>query len=296
MTCSICPRKCQVDRVTASGFCGMGMVPVVAKAFLHLWEEPCISGNRGSGTVFFTGCNLKCVYCQNYRISQENTGREIPVSQLARIFMSLQNKGAHNINLVNPTHFIPQIKEAVKLARGEGLHLPVVYNSNGYESVEGLVEMQGVVDIYLPDLKYFHAETAFRYSGATDYFEVVSIALKEMYRQTGSSVLDPDGIMQRGMIVRHLVLPGLASESVEILRWIRENLPDDTYVSVMSQYIPFYNARRYPEIDRPITRAEYEKVCRQFFKLGFENGFVQERESAREEYVPDFDLEGLEDE
>lgn len=265
--------------------------PVVSKAFLHRWEEPCISGTKGSGTVFFAGCNMRCVYCQNYRISQECFGKEITVEQLASIFTALQNKGAHNINLVNPTHFIRQIIEAAKMAKN--LHIPIVYNSNGYDAVKGLELLKGTVKVYLPDIKYISSEIAWKYSGARDYFEVASTAVLEMYRQVGAPVFDEEGIVQKGMLIRHLILPGLASESIRILDWIKENLPNDVYISLMSQYTPYHRASQFPEINRRIIRREYEKVLNHFFKLGFENGYVQERDSAEEQYIPDFNLEGV---
>lgn len=289
--CNICPRGCKVEREGAVGFCRMGAKPVLAKAFLHMWEEPCISGSRGSGTVFFSGCNLRCVYCQNYQISHENFGRELTIDQLASVFLSLQNKGAHNINLVTPAHFITQIRDAIHKA--EGLKLPVIYNSNGYESIKGMVLMDGIVDVYLPDLKYCTPEVSKKYSGAPDYFQTATQAILEMYRQVGSPVFDNEGIITRGLIIRHLILPGLTRESISILKWIRENLPGDVPVSLMSQYTPYHKASEFPEIDRRITRREYEKVLDSFYRLGFEHGYIQERESASEEYIPEFNLEGL---
>lgn len=289
--CTICPRSCGTDRSRTVGFCGMGGNPVVARAFLHMWEEPCISGTRGSGTVFFSGCNLRCVHCQNHRISHGNFGRELTTEQLASVFLSLQEKGAHNINLVTPAHFVKQIKSALEAANG--LKLPVVYNSNGYESPEGLSLMEGVADVYLPDLKYCSPGISSKYSGAADYFKVASAAIQAMYGQVGPPVFNDEGVMTRGMIIRHLILPGLASESVKILRWIRENLPGDVHVSLMSQYTPYHRACEFPEINRRITRREYEKVLDSFYRLGFENGYVQERDSAGEEYIPEFNLEGL---
>lgn len=294
MKCTICPRNCGVDRNTHVGFCGVSESPKVAKAFLHMWEEPCISGPHGSGTVFFSGCNLKCIFCQNYSISQEGFGKEITTEQLVRIFLSLQEKGAHNINLVNPTHYIRPIKEALLSAKSKGMDIPVVYNSNGYETLEGLKYMEGLVDVYLPDLKYWESETAKKFSMAPDYFEIASAAVKEMYRQVGAPVLDESGIIKKGLILRHLILPGYAVESIKILEWIKENLPGDVYVSLMSQYTPYYKASCHPEIGRRITRREYEKVLNRFIKLELENGYIQERGSAVEEYIPDFNLEGVE--
>lgn len=290
--CSICPRKCNINRKITKGYCGVGTNPVLAKAFLHMWEEPCISGTKGSGTVFFSGCSLKCVFCQNFRISQEHFGKEVTIEKLGEIFIKLQDMGAHNINLVNPSHYVPQIKEAVTAAKG--LKIPIVYNTSCYDNIDTLKLMEGIVDVYLPDLKYFSSETALRYAKAPDYFKVASGAVKEMYRQVGMPLFDSNGLIKRGLIIRHLILPGLASESIRILEWIKENLSEDIYVSLMSQYTPYYNAGCFPEINRRITRREYEKVVDKLFSLGFENGYVQERESADEEYIPLFNLEGVE--
>lgn len=290
--CEICPRKCGVDRKIGRGFCGVGERPKVAKAFLHKWEEPCISGRNGSGTVFFSGCNLKCIFCQNYRISQEYSGKEIFLEELSNIYLRLQSMGAHNINLVNPSHYVRQIKQSLKIS--SNLNIPVIYNTNAYETIDGLKEVEGLIQVYLPDLKYMDESTARKYSGAPDYFEVACTAIKEMYRQVGGPVLDEKGMITGGLIIRHLILPGLASESIRILDYIKNNLPDDIYISLMSQYTPVYMAEKYPEINRGITRREYERVLNHFFRLGFENGYVQERESASCEYIPEFDFEGVE--
>jgi len=289
--CNICPRTCGADRNSGVGFCGVGGGLRVAKAFLHMWEEPCISGSHGSGTVFFSGCNLKCIYCQNHVISQGNFGKEISVDHLREIFTSLKEKGAHNINLVNPTHNVIQIREAVLgLA---GIDVPIVYNSNGYDSMEGLRLMEGIVNIYLPDIKYFSPELSLKYSGAANYYETAVLAVQEMYRQVGGAVFDSEGILTKGLIIRHLILPGLASESIKVLDWIKRNMPEDILVSLMSQYTPYYRAGEFPEINRRITRREYERVVNHFLKLGFENGYIQERDSAQEDYIPDFNLEGV---
>lgn len=288
--CSSCPRRCGIDRKTKKGFCGASGLPRVAKAFLHMWEEPCISGTKGSGTIFFSGCNLKCAFCQNYPISQENYGKEITIERLAEICLELQEKGAHNINLVNPTHYTEAIIQSIKIAK---LDIPVIYNSNGYESLEQLKAIEGLVDVYLPDIKYHGRESALKYSGCPDYFVHASSAVMEMYRQVGETVFDEDGIIKKGMIIRHLILPCHTNESIKILDWIRAKLPQDVYVSLMSQYIPFYKAELYPEINRRLIRREYDKVLKHFCKLGFENGYVQERNSAEEDYIPAFDLEGV---
>ncbi len=300
MNCDICPRKCNIDRAKTRGFCGMSEAPVVSRAFLHMWEEPCISGKRGSGTVFFSGCSLKCIYCQNYEISHKGRGREVTVSELADIFLSLRDKGAHNINLVTPTHFVPVIREALSLAKENTdtvaamtancrpLDIPVVYNTNAYDSVEQLRSLEELVDIYLPDLKYISSDLSKEYSGAPDYFEKASAAIMEMFRQKGAPEFDSEGMMLKGVIIRHLVLPGHTAETLKVLEWIAANLSNDVYVSLMSQYTPCYLAKEHSVIGRRITRYEYDKVVSKFMKLGL-NGFVQERESASEEYIPDFD-------
>ncbi|NJD02988.1 MAG: radical SAM protein [Ruminiclostridium sp.] len=288
MVCGYCPRKCNTDRQLSAGFCGMGELPVIARAFLHHWEEPCISGSRGSGTVFFSGCNLKCVYCQNYRISHENYGRAISIERLSEVFLKLQQKGAHNINLVTPSHFVKQICASLDCSRD--LKIPIVYNSNGYDSLKSLNIMEGTVNIYLPDLKYYSSMVSLKYSGAEDYFRTAAAALREMYRQTGPAIFDEEGIMQRGMIIRHLILPGYSGESVKLLEWVRANIPEDVHLSLMSQYTPYHKAYLHPELNRRITAWEYEKVLGKFYKLGFKNGYIQERESASEEYIPDFNL------
>jgi len=262
----------------------MGENPTVAKAFLHMWEEPCISGTRGSGTVFFSGCNLKCIFCQNHEISHGGTGKEITAGELATIFLSLKSKGAHNINLVTPSHYIPAIKEALEIAR---IDIPVIYNTNAYDSLEGLKMLEGLVDIYLPDLKYISPEVSAEYSGASNYFDVASKAVLEMYRQTGKPVYDEAGMLKKGVVIRHLVLPGHIRETIKILEWIAENLSDNVVVSLMSQYLPCYKACGHPVLGRRITRYEYEKALRKFEKLGL-NGYVQDRESASDEYIPDF--------
>lgn len=292
--CTSCPRHCGADRNSVNGFCGVPEQPKVAKAFLHMWEEPCISGSKGSGTVFFSGCNLKCVFCQNYEISQESYGRVITISRLQKIFLELIEKGAHNINLVNPSHYTKSIKEAILPLKKQGrINIPIVYNTNGYDSPENLQDMKGIVDVYLPDFKYFSEKTAVKYASAPDYPHVCKNAIIEMYNQVGSPVLDSQGIVQKGLIIRHLILPGHVKESISILDWISENLPEGVYVSLMSQYTPYYNAKNFPEINRPITRNEYYRAVEHLYKLGLEEGYVQERESSDTQYIPDFNLDGV---
>ncbi len=292
--CSCCPRHCGVDRNSVTGFCGVPKQPKVAKAFLHMWEEPCISGTNGSGTVFFSGCNLKCVFCQNYEISQEGYGKVITISRLQEIFLELIEKGAHNINLVNPSHYTQAIKEAILPLKQQGkINLPIVYNTNGYDSLETLQNMKGIVDVYLPDFKYFSEKTAIKYAAASDYPQVCRNAILEMYNQVGSPVLDSSGIIKKGLVIRHLILPGHVKESISILDWVSENLPQEVYVSLMSQYTPYYNAKNFPEINRPITRNEYYRAVNHLYKLGLEEGYVQERESSDTQYIPDFNLDGV---
>ncbi len=291
--CSICPRKCNIDRKNKKGYCNTGLNPKIAKAYLHKWEEPCISGHNGSGTVFFSGCNLRCVYCQNHLISQQDCGIEISIGKLGEIFLMLQKKGAHNINLVSPSHYCVQIRNAlVKVS--EKLTIPVIYNSNGYDSIQNLKLMEGLVNVYLPDFKYFRNETSLKFSDAPDYFETVSSAIMEMYRQVGKVRYDSNGLIVSGLVIRHLILPGHTNESIKILDWIKSSLPSsDILVSLMSQYTPVYKAECYPELSRRIIRKEYEKVVNHFLKLDFPGGYIQERDSAQEQYIPDFDLEGV---
>ena len=291
--CELCPRRCGADRREKAGFCGCGREVKVARAALHFWEEPCISGGQGSGTVFFSGCPLRCVYCQNYKISRGHTGKEISVERLAEVFLELQSKGAHNINLVTATPYVPQIISALKLAR-PALKIPVVYNSSGYERVETLRVLKGFVDVYLPDLKHMSSELARRYSGAADYFEVATRALHEMIEQTDGIEYDSEGLMTRGVIVRHLVLPGARRDSIDILNWVSANLPRGKYLlSLMSQYTPIQGLGAFPEINRRVTSFEYDAVVSEAVRLGLDNGFMQQRGSADTAYIPPFDLTGV---
>ncbi len=288
MKCSVCPRHCNVDRKNNTGYCGCKDSFKLARASLHYWEEPCISGGKGSGAVFFSGCNLRCVYCQNYEISQELKGIEISDDKLIEIFEDLINQGAENINLVNPSHYSKQIADLLKKWKSP---VPIVYNSSGYEEVEALRELDGLVDIYLPDLKYIRADKAKRYSNAENYFEKASAALKEMRRQVKDS-FNEKGVMQSGMIVRHLILPQNTNSSIEIIDWLAENLPD-TYISLMAQYIPCSQAEKYDEINRKITKREYDKVINYAMKLNTEKIFIQELSSADKKFIPAFDFTGI---
>lgn len=292
--CMLCPRNCHADRINGeTGVCGQTAALRVARAALHFWEEPCLSGEQGSGTVFFSGCSLGCVYCQNYEISKGRAGKGISVPRLAEIFLELQEKGAHNINLVTPGHFLPQIIEAVQAAKTIGLRLPVVYNSSGYEKAEVLRWLEGIVDIYLPDFKYFSPEIAGKYSNAPDYTETAKAALAEMVRQTGKAAFDKEGIMQRGVIVRHLLLPGCLEDSKRVLRYLYEAYGDVIYVSIMNQYTPMKHLKNHPELARKITEKEYEEVVDFAVSIGVENGFVQDGDTASESFIPPFDGEGV---
>ena len=288
MICSACPRKCNVDRNKSVGFCLSPDKFRVARAALHYWEEPCISGENGSGPVFFSGCNLRCVYCQNYEISRENKGLEISDDKLIEIFESLIAQGANNINLVNPTHYADRLAKVLSEWQSP---VPVVYNSSGYECVNTIKKLDGLIDVYLPDLKYIRNDKALRYSRAEDYFERASKVISEMRRQVKDR-FDCDGIMQSGLIVRHLILPQNTNSSIEILKWIKENLPD-TYVSLMAQYTPCGNLDDTPELKRKITQREYDKVADFAVLNNFEKLFLQELESADSDFIPKFDFTGI---
>lgn len=290
MVCNICPRKCNIDRNKQVGFCGMSDKIKIARAELHFWEEPCISGTNGSGTIFFSGCPLKCVYCQNNEISSGGFGKEISVSRLAEIFKELEEKGAHNINLVTPTHYSEQILDALKIYRPD---IPIIYNCSGYESVETLKKFRGIVDIYLTDIKYFDGEVSKKYSKAENYFEAASCAVKEMISQQPENIFDENGIMKKGVIIRHLVLPLNVTQTKKILEWIKSELPDNVIISLMSQYLPVGKAYEYKEINRRLTTREYEKALDLFDKFGFVNGFMQELSSSKEDFIPPFNLEGV---
>ncbi len=287
--CDLCPRGCNVERDAQTGYCGMPGEAVVARAALHYGEEPVIGGEMGSGAVFFSGCHLKCVYCQNFDLSRGRVGKKISAKRLAEIFAELENQGAKNIDLVNPTHFAPAIREALSIYRPK---VPVVWNSSGYERAELIRELEGLVDIYLPDMKYVSPEISAKYSGAKDYFAFASKALREMARQTGTAQIGEDGLMRRGMIVRHLVLPGHIGETRKALVWIRRALPD-AWLSLMAQYTPFGDAHKYPPLDRMLTEAEYSEAMEIAESLGFENGFFQETDSSGVTEIPAFDLTGV---
>ena len=292
-SCTLCPRNCQADRTSGqTGFCGMPDKIQVARASLHMWEEPCISGTNGSGTVFFTGCNLKCVFCQNHTIAIGQKGKEISPERLAELFLMLQDKSAHNINLVTPSHYIPGIAKALTIAKHQGLAIPVVYNTSGYDSVGSLALLDGLIDVYLPEFKYVSSTLSRRYSHAADYFQAATQSLAEMYRQVGDPVFEGD-MIQKGIIVRHLVLPGCTEDSKAVIRYLYETYGDHIFISIMNQYTPLPHVASYPEINRKVTEAEYDEVVDFAIDLGVEQGFIQEGDTAEESFIPEFDFTGL---
>lgn len=264
-----------------------------ARAALHMWEEPCISGEKGSGAVFFTGCNLRCSYCQNRDIAIGSSGLEITGERLADIFLELQAKGAANINLVTGTHYVPLVVQALDDAKRHGMDLPVVYNCSGYESVETIRMLEGYVDVYLPDFKYMEADLAEKLSHAPDYPEIAKIAIREMARQTGECEFGEDGYIRRGTIVRNLILPGHTGNSIKVLKYLHETYGNEIYVSIMNQYTPVHHHEKYPELNRTVTAREYDKVLDAAISMGIENGFFQEGETAKESFIPAFDYEGI---
>lgn len=288
MNCNLCPRKCNVDREKQVGFCKSSNKIKIARASIHEWEEPCISGVNGSGTVFFSGCSLKCVFCQNYVLSHEDKGKIVTVEELSAIFLRLQDEKAHNINLVTPTHFVPEIIEALKLAKNRGLNIPIVYNTSGYENVETIKMLDGYIDVYLPDFKYFSNDLAKKYSGVSDYFENATEAFNEMFKQVGEFSLDEDGMMKRGMVVRHLVLPGYIEDSKDVIAHIYDTFRDKIFISIMNQYTPLPHVKDFPEINRIVTAEEYDEVIEFALSLGIENAFIQEGETTKESFIPDF--------
>lgn len=295
--CTLCPRNCVVDREREEkGVCGQTNQLRVARAALHYWEEPCISGTKGSGTVFFSGCALHCVFCQNRNIANGEVGKEISVERLTDIFLELQGKGANNINLVTPGHFVPQIVTALDAARQQGLKIPIVYNTSSYENVDTIRRLEGLVNIYLPDFKYMDSRLSTKYSHAADYSDVAKASIAEMVRQVGKPVFfddDMEGVMKRGTIVRHLLLPGQVEDSKKVLRYLYETYGDSIYISIMNQFTPLEGLEKYPELNRKVTKEEYDEVVDYAIALGVENGFIQEGDTAEESFIPEFDGEGV---
>lgn len=289
--CEICPHNCKVNRLKGNtGRCKCDDKVKIALASVHCFEEPCISGKNGSGTVFFSGCNLNCKYCQNYEISQLGKGIEITIEELADIFIKQQNKGVHNINLVTPTMYVYQIIEAIKIAKEKGLHIPIIYNSNGYENVETIQKLNGYIDVYLPDLKYYDNQLGFEYSGIKDYFKYSTKAILEMQKQVGAPKLDEEGMITKGLMIRHLVLPNQIENSKHILKWIKENIDENVYINIMAQYFPSYKAKEIEGLNRKLSKEEYEEIENFVYELDIKNGYMQELGEHEEEYVPDFNL------
>ena len=303
--CTLCIRNCKVNRNNNKiGFCKASDKVMIAKASLHLWEEPPISIGKGSGTVFFSHCNFRCVFCQNYNISQDSNsnpsicsspviGKEVSIERLSQIFLELQEKGANNINLVTPTHYVPQIIKAIDIAKNKGLILPILYNTNSYDSLKTIQSLNGYIDVYLPDFKYFNDKYAFKYSGAKNYAENAVQVIDEMIKQTGSAEFDKDGKIQRGVIVRHLMLPGLLFDSKKVIDLLYNRYGDNIYISIMNQYVPMFNACKYQEINKPLNPKHYDCLVNYAAEIGIKNGFIQEEGATTDKYTPDFNLEGV---
>ena len=289
--CRICPRECKVNRKEGKvGNCRASDKIEISLVSLHMYEEPCISGKNGSGTIFFSHCNLHCIFCQNYEISQNiKKGKEITIEELANIMLKQQENKAENINLVTPTMYACQIKEAIKLARKKGLTIPIIYNSNGYEKIETLKDLEGYIDVYLPDLKYFSNDVAKKYSKAPNYFETATKAILEMVRQVGCPQFNENGMIKKGVMIRHLVLPNHLQNTKNILKWIKENIPEDIYINIMAQYFPTYKAKEDELINRKLSKREYKQIEEYFYSLDFKNGYIQELGEHEEEYVPKWD-------
>lgn len=292
--CILCPRECRINREDGKrGYCGMDSKIYAARAALHMWEEPCISGEKGSGAVFFSGCGLRCIFCQNREIAIGKDGKEISVEKLGGIFIHLEKQGAANINLVTGAHYVPQIIEALKIAKEKGLSVPIVYNSSGYEKVETLKLLEGYVDVYLPDFKYMEGSLAEDFSNAPDYPERAKAAIEEMVRQTGNCVFNEDGYIEKGTIVRHLILPGHTVNSKKVLEYLHSTYGNKIFISIMNQYTPVYEQKKYTELNRKVTEREYKKVLDYALEIGLENGFWQTGDTAKESFIPAFDYEGL---
>ncbi|EDS77152.1 radical SAM protein [Clostridium massiliodielmoense] len=292
--CNLCYRNCNVNRLNGDiGFCKSKARVKLARVSLHKWEEPCISGSNGSGTIFFSNCNLKCVFCQNYAISTDGIGEEVSIERLSEIFLEQQERGATNINLVTPTHFVPQIIASLKIAKNNGLNIPIVYNTNSYENIETLRLLAGYVDIYLPDFKYYKDSYAIKYSNAQDYFKVTSNAIMEMFKQVGVPKFDNNGIMKKGVIVRHLMMPGLLFDSKKIIDYLYKTYKHSIYISIMNQYTPTKHLSKYPEINKKVNKKHYDALIDYCLSLGIKNAFIQDEGTDSESFIPDFDLRGV---
>lgn len=293
-SCKLCPRECGINRLEGKvGFCKSGSDIKISRAALHKWEEPCISGTNGSGAVFFSNCTLGCVFCQNHLISQEGVGKEVSILRLSEIFLELQDKRAHNINLVTATQYVPQIISALDIAKNKGLNIPIVYNTSGYEKIETLKLLNGYVDVYIPDFKYFNNKFSIRYSNAKEYSTFAKKAIEEMVSQVGKPIFDENNIMKKGVIVRHLMLPGLLFDSKKIIDYLYKQYGDEIYISIMNQYIPLNNASKYDEINRYLDNRHYDSLINYSINLGVKNAFIQDDGTNVESYIPEFNGEGV---
>ena len=290
MKCTLCPQECDVDRKLYKGYCNSGENIRISRSDLHMWEEECISGENGSGTIFFSGCNLQCVFCQNQAISRGEVGKIITTKELADSMLELQSRSANNINLVTAAHFLPKVIEAIDIARKAGLSIPIVYNTSSYEKAEAIRSLNGYVDVYLPDFKYYSNELALKYSKVPDYSIVATKAIDEMVRQCPEVIFDDRGIITKGVIIRHLILPGHTNDSKNVLKYLHERYGSSVYISIMNQYTPMGRLENYPELDRMVTKREYDKVVDYAVAIGIENGYIQEGNTASESFIPDFDV------
>lgn len=292
--CKLCPRNCGVNRLEGNiGFCKSGINVKVARVSLHQWEEPCISGSNGSGTIFFSNCNLQCSFCQNYKISTEGIGKEISIERLSEIFLEQKQRGAHNINLVTPTHYVPQIIEALKIAKSKGLNLPIIYNTNSYENIQTLKSLEGYIDVYLPDLKYFDDKYSSKYSNSPNYFNYATKAIEEMFSQVGEFKINSKGLIEKGVIIRHLMLPGLLFDSKKIIDYVYNTFGNSVYLSIMNQYTPMPQINKHTELNKPLNKKHYDSLINYCITLGIKNAFIQEDETCSESFIPDFDLTGV---
>lgn len=291
--CNLCSRKCLINRYERKGICGANDKVKIARAALHYWEEPCISGDSGSGTVFFSNCNLKCIFCQNKKISTNGFGKQVEIDELSNIYLNLQKQGANNINLVTPTHYVPSIIKSLETAKRNGLKIPVVYNTSSYETKETMDLLKGKIDVYLPDLKYYNDEYAFNYSNVKDYFKIATNNIKEMYDQVGKNIFDENGMMIKGVIVRLLLLPNHIEDAKKILKYLYETYKDNIYISIMNQYTPIECIEKYVDLNRKVTQEEYDELINYACDLGVINAFIQEGETQSESFIPDFNLDGI---
>ena len=291
--CNLCRRNCHINRYEKKGVCGADNKLKIARADLHFWEEPCISGNEGSGTIFFSNCSLKCIFCQNRKISTNGYGKDISIERLSDICIELQRKNANNINLVTPTHYVPSIIKAISKAKKKGLNIPIVYNTSSYENIKTIKSLDGIVDIYLPDLKFYDNELGIKYSHVNNYFEIAKENIKEMFNQVGKNIFNKNNMMIKGLIVRILVMPDHIDDAKKIIKYLYDEYKDDIYISIMNQYTPLYEFKKYKNLNRKITEDEYEDLINYACDLGVVNAFIQEGETQSDSFIPDFNTEGV---